>query len=70
MNPPDEHDDDLEPEVIEGAAIETEENPEDEDEEPGPARINWTGAQCHARSHRAVRRPLVPAQLRRCPPER
>lgn len=33
MNTPDEHDDDLEPEVNEGAEIETEDYREDEDEE-------------------------------------
>jgi hypothetical protein len=37
MNTPDEHDDDLEPEVNEGAEIETEDYPQDEDEENAPA---------------------------------
>jgi hypothetical protein len=37
MNTPDEHDDDLEPEVNEGAEIETEDYREDEDEENGSA---------------------------------
>jgi hypothetical protein len=37
MNTPDEHDDDLEPEVNEGAEMETEDYPEDVDEENGSA---------------------------------
>lgn len=42
MNTVDEHDDDLEPEVIEGAEIETENYLEDEDLEPSQPGRNMT----------------------------
>ena len=42
MSTPEEHEDDLEPDVIEGAEIETEEYPEDEGQEPSPQGTNVT----------------------------
>ena len=42
MSTPDEHEDDLEPEVIEGVEIETEEYPEDEDQEQSPQGTDVT----------------------------